>query len=138
MKSTLTKVVLMPGHKTAEIHSLNFLGMGTKRTVNIHALTTVLGRPSSKLQVTREQAETSIGASIATTEVHYLDVDERLANAKDDDEVQAFKSQNDTAFRTRYVVDPPIASTFRHEEFLKFVGAPTIDHSQVAANNMFQ
>lgn len=75
---------------------------------------------------------------MATTEVHYLDVDERLANAKSDEDVQAFKTGNDTVFRTRYVVDHTLATTFRHNEFLKFTGAPTIDHSQLAAKNMFE
>lgn len=137
MNTTLTKLVLNSGHATADLTILNFFGMTWNRTVSIHSLTSVLGRRDSPVELTPDQAKSPIANSLATTEVLYLDVDELLVNAQTAEQAFSLKSANDTPFRTRYVVQQPLAKTFRHEQFLKFTGSPDQDPTTQAKNNLF-
>lgn len=136
MSTTLTRVVLLPGHEQVALTNLNFFGMAKTRTVSVHSLTSVLGRRSEAATVTPDQAAGALGTTLATTEVLYLDVDELLVNARNADEANEMKSKNDTPYRTRYVVQQPLAKTFRQERFLKFTAAPTNDPT-ARTKNMF-
>lgn len=138
MNTTLTKLVLQPGHNEAELTILNFFGMSWTRKVSVYALTSVLGRRDTPTEISQEQAASPLARSLATTEVLYLDVDELLVNATTAEEAFKLRSANDTPYRTRYVVQQPLAKTFRHENFLKFVGSPTEDPTTQAKNNLFE
>jgi hypothetical protein len=138
MNSTLTKVVLLPGHEMVELSTLTFFGTSSTRKVSIHSLTSVLGKRNIPRALTKQEASSAVGMSLATTEVQFLDVNEMLVNAKDEAEAaELMQKPAGLVARSRYILDPDAASTYRHEQFLKFMNAPIPDEKS-ATPKVFQ
>lgn len=89
-------------------------------------------------KLSKEELESSLSTTNATTEVLYVDVIELLANAKTREEAEAITIDPDNVFRTRFAVEsPPKATTLRMDWFLRFSSVRAAD-TQKQTRNMFK